>query len=1350
LEYARPVPPSVGGTALTPNRVFAGRFEVERAVTSGGMGAIYRAVDRVSGKRVALKLILGSPEDAGERFAREGRVLASLSHPAIVRYVAHGTTPEGEPFLAMEWLEGEDLASRLARGALPMGDAIALVQRAAEALGAAHAAGITHRDIKPSNLFLEGGSVDGLRVVDFGIARAPGTRFTATGMAMGTPGYMAPEQVSSSKEVGPRADVFALGCVLFECVAGRPAFAAQHVMALLAKLLFEEAPRLGDTGEYPTWLCTLVARMLAKNPADRYADGAEVAAEMTRHSVAVSQPASAAADRRLTVDEMAIASVVFASSPSAAPAPTMLAGLADAPLANALRLEGRVVLSQGLRASIEAQGGELEALPDGSVVVVVRRSATATDRAAQAARCALALRAELRDASISIATGRGTVVTRSDHHGRAFGEAVDRAVALLAVDAREHRAIVIDDVTAGLLDTRFEVCSTPHGLVLEGERAIAEEVRTLLGKPTSCVGRDRELARLADHFDDCVREERAAAVLVTAPPGVGKSRLRYELVRRLRSSAHPPEMWIARCDPLRSAVPFAVVGSLVAKAAGMPEGAAAGERVRQLEHGLGRLLEGETLTRATAFLGELVDAPLPSGDNPELDAARRDAKLLGGQLRRAWESLVRGGTRSRPLLIVIEDLHWADATSVDFLQETLRALWDRPWMLLAFARPEVREGHPTLFEAKATHEVRLGALGRSASEALVREVLGERIDAESVARIVERAEGNAFYLEELVRAVAKHVDEGGAKDDLRAWATSALPETVLAMVEARLARLPAEARRVLRAASILGERFWRGAIAALVGGDAAMLDVDAWLERLAADEVVAARGESKFSNEREYAFRHALLRDGSYAMLSEADRTLGHRLAGAWLESAGEPDAAVVAAHFEQGMDRERAADWFHRAASQAVARNEFRAAVAAADRAQELGAAGDLLGRIHGTRGRAHASTARWREARADFERALELLSPERLELRVELLLAHAIACHWLADGDAIARSATEASELADRLGLEDLRVEAMAARSFAFSHLNRMAEGLEAVRGVGTVWRRSSITVAMASHMFHLTGESAEGMEQLARCRDAARRASDWATLTIALQGFAVCAGSLGHMGEAERSIEEAIAVARLHRLDPYLARATSMAAGLAFDAFDLDRAEQRSASALEIARAAAFVPGIMMSSIDRARFALHRGRLDEVTEFLANAESIVPRSGSHAPLGALRSRTVRAEYALARGDHEEALRIADEAIALSGPLMRRKYEVYGRIARASAFAGLGRNSDSRDELSRAIELIDGLNHPSLFVRAFVQVPIAAADPALRTRAREAVRRMASSFEGDARTNFEATPMVRAAMKD
>ena len=211
---------------MRDGELIAGRFAVERLAAQGGMGVVYRAKDTLTGDHVALKVLKENTEEA-DRFQREAAVLAELRHPAIVRYVAHGIIGHGKrAYLAMEWLEGEDLSVRLARQGLDVKEGLLLAIRVAEALAVAHARGITHRDIKPSNLFLPDGDLARVKVLDFGIARLglAAVTMTQTGIMVGTPGYMSPEQARGDPLVDGRADVFALGCVLFECITGKRVF----------------------------------------------------------------------------------------------------------------------------------------------------------------------------------------------------------------------------------------------------------------------------------------------------------------------------------------------------------------------------------------------------------------------------------------------------------------------------------------------------------------------------------------------------------------------------------------------------------------------------------------------------------------------------------------------------------------------------------------------------------------------------------------------------------------------------------------------------------------------------------------------------------------------------------------------------------------------------------------------------------------------------------------------------------------------------------------------------------------------------------------------------------------------
>src|ERR1044071_3070417 len=183
---ARPADRGRGERSVRPGEQLDDRFEIEQPIGSGGMGTVFRARDPISEEAVAVKVISSERSHLTERFTREVKVLAELSHPGIVRYISHGTTPSGELFLIMEWLDGETLKSRLQRGPLAARDGVTLATRSAagapvtlatrvaEALGAAHARGVVHRDLKPSNLFLPGGRVDQVKLLDFGIAQREG------------------------------------------------------------------------------------------------------------------------------------------------------------------------------------------------------------------------------------------------------------------------------------------------------------------------------------------------------------------------------------------------------------------------------------------------------------------------------------------------------------------------------------------------------------------------------------------------------------------------------------------------------------------------------------------------------------------------------------------------------------------------------------------------------------------------------------------------------------------------------------------------------------------------------------------------------------------------------------------------------------------------------------------------------------------------------------------------------------------------------------------------------------------------------------------------------------------------
>ena len=234
------------------------RYEIIGEAVHGGMGTVYRARDHRTGRDVALKSIDSSSDV--ERFAREVSLLATVRHPNIVEYVAHG-----DRYLVMEWVNGETLAARL-RDGIDATQAVSIGRQLAAALATLHAANIVHRDVKPSNVMMIG---DRVKLVDFGVARraAVDARLTGTGTPVGTAGYMAPEQIRGARDVDARADLFALGCVLYECLTGAPAFGGDNPFALRAMALLHDPPPLRIVApELPAALDELVGRLLSRAP----------------------------------------------------------------------------------------------------------------------------------------------------------------------------------------------------------------------------------------------------------------------------------------------------------------------------------------------------------------------------------------------------------------------------------------------------------------------------------------------------------------------------------------------------------------------------------------------------------------------------------------------------------------------------------------------------------------------------------------------------------------------------------------------------------------------------------------------------------------------------------------------------------------------------------------------------------------------------------------------------------------------------------------------------------------------------------------------------------------------------
>jgi serine/threonine protein kinase len=823
-----PVTPSTPGSGTR----FSERYEIKNQAGMGGMGTVYQAIDRDSGNLIALKILHSRSTIEQARFDQEARVLAELSHPGIVHYFDHGVTPNGSPYIAMEWLEGETLEDRLGRGNLGPAAAAHIARLVLEALSAAHARNIVHRDIKPGNIFLVGWKLSEIRVLDFGIARRvfDVKRLTRKGSTVGTPLYTSPEQARGRADVDGRADIFSLGCVLFELLTGEPPFTGETPLEVMTKVCAGRVPELKSRRPgVPLALSSLVHGMLSPEPAHRPQSAAALAVEfaevvkmlggITGESAAASLP-SRAKCASISESEDHLASAILVSlgkresesetglstedrrrGPKAA---SIFPSIAERPAKSAE--DARLA---EIRRLLESYACEMDRLINRTLLLSAPTVSTAQEQAIQLASAALALRALEPDAKIAIATGRASFLGRLP-----VGRLMDSLPVLM--EGQEAGTIRLDDTTSRLLPARFATGGQAGSRLLldEANSLTAERPRESQDRISPFLGREREIASLQSLLEEARDEKVPRAVLLLGPPGRGKSRLLREFL-----TVNPE------------------VSSQLALASG-------------------------TLLRIERRYPALASMLVAAGIDVQGKSSRHVEDALA-----AW---IESRCTPSGFLLVIEDLQWADSPSLELVDRLMHRLHDRPLMVIGVGRDEVEDRFPGLWSARSARRLRLRPLSPKQGLSLLHFWIPS-VSRTAADFMLDRWEGNPQFLEEM----AAHAADRG---------TLAVPAVVHAVAEGRLEGVEPDVRRVLRAASLFGDKpFCVDALISLLG-ESARKGIAEWLEVLVMRDFIE---RDIRAGEASYRFRERLLRDAAYQMLTSADRVLGRRLARAWLESAG-------------------------------------------------------------------------------------------------------------------------------------------------------------------------------------------------------------------------------------------------------------------------------------------------------------------------------------------------------------------------------------------------------------------------------------------------------------------------------
>ena len=934
------------GLDVRPGEEVAGKYRINRRIGGGGMGVVFEAEDMRLKRRVALKFLTNeqtlAPE-AKERFLREAQASSKLDHPNICTVYEIGEDEAQRLFIAMAFCSRESLKEKLKAGPLPVREALEIAAQIARGLACAHEQGIIHRDIKPGNI-MEAAAGE-FKIVDFGLAKViEDSAITRTAGMTGTLAYMSPEQIQGER-LGFPTDIWSLGVVLYEMLTGVLPFGGEHTQAVIFAILnISPVPPSEVRAELPAALDRIVLRCLAKDPRYRYPNMASLLAELGQMKKALDSeglPGAAPKGRTLPKreTEQRQATVLFAG----------IAGLSEI-LATAESAQAAAVLKR-CRACFDfiedAYGGRVDRVAESTFRAVFGFPDAIEDAPAKAVQAALTLRerfAELSRAeglepalqpAIGICSGPviiGAGGTDDSLDLTIVGDPVTAAAAFKDL-AGSGTILVGTGVVSKTQDTFSYRTLKPvavKGLekpvpVFELLAAKERTVRRRLGKErvisSSLVGRTKELDKLQLHVLKAVNGQGSIVNLI-GEAGIGKSALLAEL----KTAPVMGKVKIIEGSALAVGknLSFHPLIDALRNWAGIGEDDGPAESLGKLERAV-RRLGPEGPEEIFPFVATLMGFRVAGPPAERLKGIEGEAleKLVLKSLRDLFER----ASRQKPLVMILEDLHWADSTSIRFLESLYRLAESHPILFLNVFRPDYQETSQRLLQTiharygRAHLDVPLEPLTETEAGTLIANLL--KLSAPPVVArelIVRRTEGNPLFIEEVLRSF---IDDGVIEvrdgvfhvtDRINAVV---LPETIRELLTARIDKLDEEAKSLLKIAAVIGRSFLHCVLVEVAGGTPG---IDLRLEVLRDAQLVR---QSRAGEEIEWHFKHALVQEVAYESLLPRKRKELHLRIARAIESlyAGRISEfyGMLAFHFSKAEDLEKAEDYLIRAGEEAL-----------------------------------------------------------------------------------------------------------------------------------------------------------------------------------------------------------------------------------------------------------------------------------------------------------------------------------------------------------------------------------------------------------------------------------------------
>lgn len=1023
-----------------------------------------------------------------------------------------------------------------------------------------------------------------------------------------------------------------------------------------------------------------------------------------------------------------------------------------------------------MREEITRYGGTVEKFIGDAVMAVFGLPAAHEDDPERAVRAALAMQRRMgglnaqlgTDLHLRIAIATGEVVADplavASGQFMVTGEVVNFASRLQAQAPPD--GVVTDDRTCEATRHIVEFQALPASDGGEFASRPRHLVTGLVDRPLAkrlqaeLVGRDEETQFLHALYRRVVEGRRPHLVTVLGPAGVGKTRLTEEFLHALRHGDTAPHVLRGRCPAYGEGLTYWPLAEMLKQECDLKDNDPSQVAAEKLQAAVLRICEpllgAEASATVAADLATIVGMELPRDYDALWRTRLQHLKLLaetrpvavrdpsvGSETRHSSEVVLQSlraflfaRAQHDPLILVFDDLHWAEQSLLDLLERLMARGTDAPILILCIARPELLERHAGwgVRLRDYTALTLLPLTSRQAGRLIAELVRGAALPVDVRDAVLARAEGNPFYIEEILRML---IDDGSLIADGARWRWASrsleirIPDTIHGLLLSRLDLLTPLERRVIQDAAVAGRMFWLGAILAMdaLSGDEAGTALGRLIER----DLIEERATSSLAGEREFAFTHALIREVAYTTLPKSARSEHHDRLAAWLEQAAPPDSEefleVLAHHREQA--------WRYRFETGEKAEGLARAAV---DVLRKAAGRATTLGTLP--------------EARRLYERALTVVRNAGLAadavLYAELLTDHSDVVKWMSAPSTVLDSTETVLQLAAQIGRQDLLARAWLNRSFAEYDRENLQTAETALRKALDLFRQLSDRQgeAEAYELLGIITHSLRG--KLSKAQTAYRMALDLyremgdgkgAARTTAFLGRATL--DAGQIAEARPLLVEALTLARMHHERLSEVRSLIGLAIVEHMAGDAETCVRNFTEAIEAWRELADVVGEAYTRRHLGMHLLRRGKVTEAEREIQTARRLLREHGAktESPF-LLRS---LAEIYLARGDLVGAAEYAEQAVAALSGEDQVPYATH-RVTLARVRAAQGRAEEAERLFAEGLGILGAEEQEYRFDHA---VSLLKYGDALRTmsrmaRAREVLQEARDLFSRVGATNF------------